>query len=150
MPLIDHDRWLSVAATDDPFDDRPPTVDCEQGTGWAAEPLDGVATIGVDMNNCNYFTASQPLLLDVSAGDTIGVRAWHYALTGSGEAHLALRIGDELIFERHVPIPADSQLIVDNVVAPRAFHAGDRVLFHAHNHGENTYNLIDVVRGTVE
>lgn len=150
VALVVHDVWQPVSSSADPFEDRPAVVECEQGSGWAAEQLDGVDTLGVDMHHCNYFVASQPLIGDVAAGDTIGIRAWHYALTGSGEAHLALQIGDERLFERRIPIPADSQLIVQNVVAPRAFSVGERVLFHAHNHGDNSYNLIDVVRGSIE
>lgn len=145
FPLVDHQEWTPVAPADDPFDDRPTDAVCEKGEGWDVELFDVESTLGVDTNFCDYLTVAQPLLVDVPEGGTVELRLWHFALVGEGEAHIAVRVGDVMLWETRVPIPGDSQLIFDSIEAPQALGAGTPVYFHLHNHGNNTYNLVDLV-----
>ena len=142
--LIDHDAWQPTGAADDPFDDRPATPACERGFGWAVESFDTSQTLSVDTSLCDYLTVDQPLSREVAAGSSIELRIWHFELVGDGEAHLAIQIGAVPLWEAMVPIPRDSQLLFETIVAPQDLGAGTPIYFHLHNHGTNTYNLIDV------
>jgi hypothetical protein len=62
----------------------------------------------------------------------------------ASEAHLALQVGEHLIWEAFVPIPTDSDLLMDTWTAPADIPAGEDIYFHVHNHGNNEYNLIEV------
>lgn len=116
-------------------------VDCEPDVAWGLEELDGTATLAVDTGACNYLTATQPLAVDLQAGGDVTIQLWHFELQGDGEAHIALQIGDEAVWERRVPIPSDSELIDETFATAEAHTAGEPVYFHLHNHGINSYNL---------
>lgn len=61
-----------------------------------------------------------------------------------------LRIGETDLFDEHVPIPSESGMIAPTVVAPKAYPRGTPVYFHLHNHGQNTWNLLELRRGDCE
>lgn len=142
--LIKHEAWAVLTADADPFDDRPAQVDCAPGSGWAVELLDLTPTLGVDTGACNYLAVAQPAGRDVAAGERLTVDLWHFALEGGGPAHAAVAIDGAVVWEREIEIPADSALIHEEVAVARGFAAGAPVVFHLHNHGLNTWNLIDV------
>jgi hypothetical protein len=73
---------------------------------------------------------------------------WHSALVSDppAEAHLALQIGDDLLYERVVPVPSEAAAYTDSVEVPFRADAGEIVTFHLHNHGANTWNLLRVER----
>jgi hypothetical protein len=143
--LVDHELWSPVAAADDPFGDPPDQVDCEPAA-WGTENLGDELTFFVKTQGCNYLTVAQPTLSAIKSGETINIRLWHYDLTApaASEAHLGLHIGDHLAWEANVPIPTDSELLVDTWTAPADIPAGQDISFHVHNHGNNEYNLVEV------
>lgn len=144
-PLVDHDDWTLVEEADDPFDDRPADFDCEPA-GYGGEPLGGTYTFEIDTGLCAYATARTTTLLPIVGGDTVRVRQWHTDLTAPepAEAHLALTIGGEPFLDEAVPIPRAAEMIEVDTEATRRFPAGTEVFFHLHNHGSNTWNLVDV------
>lgn len=140
--LVDADGWVAVAASEDPLaEHRPWQVVCPE-QAWGVE----FGSLEVDTGACNYLGVEQPLSRDVPADAAIVVNLWHQPLYAEHEAkgHLALLIGDELMWEREVDIPGPAAILRDELRAPRDLSAGERVVFHIHNHGANTWNLGEV------
>ena len=150
VPLVDHDAWHLVSQGDDPWDDRPTESGCAP-SGWFSEPLgEDEASLQVDTGLCHYLTVSQPVLAPIKEADSIHLRLWHYELTGDGgpelqEAHAAVRVGAAVDWEERVPIPSGTgSLLSPRFLAIEAAEEGTTIYFHLHNHGSNTWNLIEV------
>lgn len=151
--LVNHALWQVVEASEDPFEDRPAQVSCPDGS-FGSERFGGRPTFYVDSELCEYMTASQPSRAPISAGDEVDVEFKHFELTAPGEdgaeAHLAFMLGDTLIAERTVPIPAADKAYRVTWTAPEDVEEGTPIYFHAHNHGQNEYSVlsIEVVSGS--
>lgn len=143
--LVDHEMWTEVSAQDDPFDDRPDEVNCNS-LSWGPESI-GELALEVEMATCDYLTGTQPSLVSVSEGDLLKVRVWHNQLVGPpGQTHLAVMLGDTLLWEVRHEIPGGAAL--DSVEWESDFDApaGTPIYFHVHNHGANTYYFIELTR----
>ena len=145
--VVDHFAWQRVAEADDPFASmRTPEHMCPE-PGFTAEFFGGIPSIEVWTQECNFISLQQPLLDDLREGADFQVRLWHFALTSpvGGEAYLALQVADTILWERRIPIPTEEgQLLDDTVELPIEAAAGDPIVFHLHNHGMNSYNLLEV------
>lgn len=143
--LVDHARWSAVAPPDDPFDDRPAEVSCQEG-GYGAEDFEGEASFSVLTGLCGYLTATQPALVSAAAGDSINVRLWHFDLTSPnpGEAHAAIVLEDTVIWEERVAIPSKGAMLEASVELAVPVPADRPVYFHLHNHGANSWSLIEL------
>jgi hypothetical protein len=148
VPLVDHADWKLLDSADDPFADRPPEVQCDP-TGAASELLGGEDSFGVDTGTCGYATVRQPSRDYVAEGETLRIRLWHFTLTAPApaEGHAVVQLDDTTLLDEHVAIPATGALIKREIKAPRAFPAGVPVLFHIHNHGDNSWALVEVSTG---
>jgi len=144
-PLVAPDAWEWVDAAEDPFSDRPSAVSCDEGA-WLMEAIGPDDSLSVDTTDCDYLAVRQPALLDVEPGDELFVRLWHYDLSAGAdaEAHAALWFGGALSWEDRVPIPSESGMLAPEWAAEVAVSAGEDIYFHLHNHGANSYNLIEV------
>lgn len=146
-PLVDHAAWAVVDAADDPLaDHRPAEVDC--GTT-------GAFTEGnvyeIDTGLCNYLARRQPSLVEIRAGDRLFVAAFHDTLasTEAGQAHFALLVDSTVVWEQLVDIPASPGVVEatpfqDEVLIDVDVPAGTPVDLHLHNHGYNTWTLLEV------
>lgn len=145
-PLVDLSAFEELDAGDDPFSDRPAEVTCPPGARTVELDDQGIPSLEVDTGACDYLGLSQPLLLDVKAGDTIRMQLFHDVLLAEApaRAHCALRIGDWSVFDREEPIPTTSVTWTDELLAPQDFEAGTTVVLHLHNHGSNTWNFYDL------
>lgn len=88
--------------------------------------------------------AEQPLLVDVPVGTAIEVDLWHQALFSDetdATGHVALAVGEEVVWEIEVPIPFPPTVWREVVTAPRDLRMGEPVVLHIHNHGANSWNL---------
>ncbi|MBL8788492.1 MAG: hypothetical protein JNJ59_26595 [Deltaproteobacteria bacterium] len=146
--LVDHALWRLATPEEDPWRAfRPDDVTCPQN---ARQPEDfaGTPSFGIDTTNCGYTTVVQETLVDACRGDNAFVWMWRYALTGpeGAEAHIAITIGDEPLFEDVVPIPTSSDLKVKGYALAEDHPAGTKVFFHVRNHGSNTYQLLELAR----
>ena len=117
-----------------------------------------------ETRRCNYLTVRQATRQPIRAGDTLFVRLWHFALSSpnGGRAYMAVQIGDRRVWEGRLPIPCRGGLVgfvpggdcLDNPngvdVDPAEFTAdfdapaGTPIYFHIQNHGENSYNLVEI------
>ncbi len=142
QPLVNHNLWVPLGASDDPFDDRPAEVDCSPlafGYDFVGED-----SMEVDTGGCDYLTVSQPSLVDVESTDSFYFRLWHNGLVGpEGESHIAVTLDGELVWDLRIGIPGASELITESVESDFTAPSGSEVLFHLHNHGSNTYNFLE-------
>lgn len=136
--LLDNSAWREVDAAEDPFDDRPASVLCGAG-GFGAE----ADTFEVETERCHYLTAVQPTLAAVEVGDVVSIPVWHLDLWAEApaEGHVALMIGDDVVVDLAVPIPAEAAAYTIEHTVTKAAPAGTPVYFHVHNHGYNSWRL---------
>ncbi len=115
--------------------------------GWT---LEGV-TLEIDTGACHLAVFEQPLLADVRPDDVLELVFWHNQLVAEepAEAHFALLVEDEVVYERFVPIPSDPLAYTDRFDGVTAA-PGDRLQLHLHNHGANTWNLLHLERQGAE
>lgn len=142
LPLVSAEAWRMASAQDDPLEhERPPQVWCPSAA-WGPE----VGGLEIQTGTCNYLFATQPSLAAIEEGDAIDVVVFHYALDAAEPAlgHVALLLDDEVVWEQHVEIPADANVLEARVVARRAWPAGATVGLHLHNHGYNAWTLLEV------
>ena len=147
MSLVDHDAWVEAGAANDPFDDRPALTECAPD-GWKSEALGDEASLQVETRLCRYLAVSQPSQVDLRKGELLRVRLFHFQLSAPAptEAHVALQIGD-VRWQQRVAIPSESAVITGEVAIDGDIETGTPVVFHLHNHGENSWNLIEVSTG---
>lgn len=145
--LVDMTAWArgEAAVWPDPLPDHyPPEADCPAG-GALAES----GTFEVRTGVCTRGWFQQPALADLIPGDEVELVFWHLALVSevAGEqGHVALFVGDALLYEHHVDIPSDPVAYTEQVAVGFAAEAGDVVTLHLHNHGANDWNVLRVDR----
>ncbi len=143
--LTSHENWSSANSDSDPFADRPTQVDCP-ANALGPEELNGENSFAVLTDFCSYVTARQSTNADVFEGDLLHFRVFHFALEAEepSEAHVALRIGDQMLLDERIEIPSESGLLAGDVPAQTDMPAGTPVYFHVHNHGANEYSLVEL------
>jgi hypothetical protein len=147
-PLVDWNAWELVSAAEDPFDDRPPDPSCPSGS-YLPEVLSGQDVFSVDTGACSYITVRQPALRDVARGESLVARVWHFALNAGDPAtgHVSLRLAESTLLDETVPIPSPGGLLAIDQVADSPFAEGTPVYFHLHNHGDNSWSLVELSAG---
>jgi hypothetical protein len=152
VQLIDHNLWVIATPEEDPLvairpadDITCPDLDRE------AEDFAGTFSYSIDTPRCPYTTVVQPLLASVCAGDRLYVWMWHFELTApeNSNAHLQVLIDGDPIWDTTFAIPGPSGLTIEEVLFTRSYEAGTPIAFHVRNHGNNTYNLLELsaIRG---
>ena len=165
-PLVDNTQWRRTDKGEEFFGTPPEGATCPPPEGecpdlegdecvelpptcevsFAAECSAPFTVLAVDTEVCDWITLELPSLRDVRVGDEIETRTFHFDLTApvDSEARIGLTLGDQMIFDERVPIPADSGSINGTWIATKDFEAGTPMLFHVSNHGDNAYWLIEV------
>lgn len=138
-------EWTRVA---DPTTDvfaamRPPNTPCDE-TGFGLDPLG--AAFEVNTGLCDYLTVAQPTLAPLDDGDVIAIRIWHEELRAPtpGQGYVGMALGGEMLWEITVAIPADYDAINADVAIDRDVPAGTELQYHVHNHGFNSWHLLDL------
>lgn len=146
--LVLPEYWLLLDAGDDPFDDRPAVVECLPAA-VLAETLGGERALGIETGSCAYLTVQQPTRREVAVGEVLKVRLWHFELSAPepAEAHAALVVAGLRILDERISIPQPGGLIVKQLRVERRIPAGTPVYFHLHNHGANSWALVEVSSG---
>ena len=120
-------------------------------TGTIAK--DGLAVttpnILIDTGACDYLTVVQHTARAVSAGELLKLRLWHFELSAPApaQAHAAVVVDSLTVLDELVAIPAAGGLIVRELRAPHDLNAGAPVYFHLHNHGANSWALVELSAG---
>jgi len=142
LSLVLSDAWLPATAEQDPLrDERPASVDCPLAS-WGAE----LGGLEIQTGTCAYFYATQPALVAIEPGDAVEVVMFHDNLDAAepAEGHVALLLGDTVVWERVVEIPADANVLEGRWIADRNLPADTPVGLHLHNHGYNAWTLLEV------
>ena len=144
VSLIDVGAW-TLMASDDPFDDAPEGATCP-----SASYGEETSFFEVDTGECTYASFGQPSQFGLDAGDPIHLLLWWKALVADAEAeaHVAVRLGDQVLLDEWVPIPDPGGIRVIDVVAESRIDAGVPVVFHLHNHGYNSWVFAELLATT--
>lgn len=140
VALVEASAWTAAHESSDPFfDHRPAHVDCLGGFAVEGGALE------IDTGRCNYLSVSQPLGSEVHAGDVLRIDAWWQTLASESpaEAHVALVVAGQVLWEETIPIPSPADARTIEWTAERELAAGSEVLLHLHNHGANTWKFAD-------
>lgn len=160
VPLIDVARFNLIDAADDPFvsgdpaaffadrsdpDDQRPRL-CETPTEVGPNTLGDEAVFDVDTFRCSWATLEQPLLQDIEGADRIRVRIFYFSqlATFLTEGRNVLTVGDQVVLDESVALPTESGLLGFEAPLPLSGAQGDRVVWHVANHGENSWNFIEL------
>ncbi len=157
--LIDHSLWQEADPAADPWLAERPDDDFVKCGELAVfeESFGRDDTLSVNLDYCNYVSLHQPTLVDVLADDTLTFRLWHdgFFFATDEPVHLALRIGDEQVWDVLLEAPGDSGLEYVQWGAAADIAAGTAVSFLVNTHqeldilerhGGNSLNLIELSR----
>ncbi len=152
VPLVDHDQWQAAVLGDDPFFalERPEEYSCEP-MFYASELFGAESSFSIDTGSkCGYLTVKQTTVADVKLGDPVHARIWHFPLTApdeEAEGHVAIMMGDRVVFEDRIPLPATSKLYAAYWTSDQDFPIGTAIYYHVHNHGVNSWALLEISEG---
>lgn len=121
---------------------RPPNTPCDaSGVGLEEFGLSYEIKTGL----CDYATITQPSLADLEEGDVLGIRGWHDILRAPmhTQGFVGVAIDGQMVWHTQVPIPSDYDEIEGDVTLDQDYPAGTEVQLHIHNHGINSWNVVD-------
>jgi hypothetical protein len=140
VSLIDHAQWVQIEATqEDPLAaHRPSAIDCGVA-GWYQEN----EIIEIDTNFCNYLALRQDSLAAITEGAKVRLGFYHFDLVAPEPAlaHVAVLVDGALLWEQEIEIPGAAMVYALEFEAPFSAPAGAELVFHLHNHGQNTWAL---------
>lgn len=145
--LVDHDAWRLATAEEDPWAQYRPgdDISCPEGAR-KTEDFAGTYAYSVITLDCGYTTVVQATIADACEGEDLYVWLWNYQLTApeDAQAHLAVQIGDTVVWSETREIPGPSELEATRVPLPEDVPAGTPIYFHVRNHGANSYELLEL------
>jgi len=146
--LIDHTDWRVLDPQEDPFADRPSQSVCGI-EGVSVTLLAGELSYDIETGRCNYITAVQSTQRAVTIGELLKLRVWHFELTAPApaEAHVVVMVDGVYLLDTRVAIPAPGGLIQSELRVDRSIASGSPIYFHLHNHGQNSWALVEVSAG---
>lgn len=142
IPLLDPFALTPVDADADPLrQHRPSEVVCPAAT-WGPEG----GGFEVQTGACHYAAFDQPLSTPLRAGDALSIIVWHDTLdfVEPAVAHVAVWIGETVLWEAEVAIPAPSGSFEVTVPIEEAPAPHARLGLHLHNHGFNSWRFMSV------
>ena len=142
LSLVDVDAWTGQSAANDSLPGhRPADVQCPSNS-WYSE--DGA--LEVETGYCNYLSLVQPSQAALKAGDTLHLVLWHGDLVFEqpATAHVAVTVAGKTVWETQVAIPAEANIYDLRVPVNFDAPAGSAVEYHLHNHGYNTWTLLQL------
>ena len=140
--LVAVDAWAEQdAAADSLAAHRPADVICPANSWY---PEDGA--LEVETGYCNYLSLAQPSKVALNRGDTLHLVLWHadLAFEEPAAAHVAVSIAGQLVWEAEVAIPARANIYDLRIPVDFDAPAGSVVEYHLHNHGYNTWTLLEL------
>lgn len=147
--LVDRDSWVQISSSDDPMGAHvSPDAPCDSTTG----AFSSIRGFEIHTDDCSYYAGVQPSLTPLSKGELFTVVFSHSALynaTGPAQAHAALSIDGDVVWENYIDIPVFRADYEDEFEVGREYAEGVPVMLHVHNHGAggtNEYLLRTVAR----
>lgn len=130
--------WTLATADQDPFPDRPDEPRCPE---WGLRVEGG--SLEVNTGDCSYATLTQATPAELPAGSRLTATVAHFDLFAPepAMAHVALALGDTVLWSRDLPVPLAASVYPVEVVLTEPVPAGTPLLFHVHNHGANSWFL---------
>lgn len=142
IPLLRPFELAPVPAGADPLASHQPAVIACPAATWGPEG----GGFEIQTGACNYATFDQSLPVAIEAGDEVAISIWHDFLDAPepSTAHVAVLLGDQVIWETTLAIPAPSAAF-DVVVPIASAPAPDaRLGVHLHNHGFNSWRIVAI------
>jgi hypothetical protein len=142
VALLDAEALAPVGAEDDPLaSHRPAEVQCPEGAYFSED-----GALEVQTGYCNYAALSAPLPSELHPGDELRIVLLHDLLVfdEAAQGHVALLVGDEVVWEKVVAIPAEATVFDERVTVSKAAAAGTPWMLHLHNHGYNAWKLLEL------
>ena len=142
IPLLDPSALTPVDMDGDPLaHHRPSKVDCPSAT-WGPEG----GSFEIQTGACNYGAFEQPLLAPIEPGDLLNIVVWHDTLdlAEPATAHVAVWLGETVLWETEVAIPAPSASFEVTVPIEDGPAPSARLGLHLHNHGFNSWRFVAV------
>ncbi len=139
--LIDLAAFELTPVELDPYTDRPDDDTCEFGFGLE----DGLFEIETDL--CHYGSFSQPLLAPIRAGDTVEFVLVHDALYSEDPdavAHISIALGQDIVWEQALAIPTPPWFLRPRWTSSVDKPEGTPLHLHLHNHGVNSYRIVEM------
>jgi hypothetical protein len=144
--------WMRVAdESADAFgDQRPAGTTCDDVMGYGIDPVGFAFEIKTDL--CDYLTVRQETLVPLAAGDLVHVRIWHDELTAPvpSTGYVGFAIEREIVWHATQEIPHAVDILEGDVEVTRDLPVGSELQLHVHNHGINSWNILDVMCTTHE
>jgi hypothetical protein len=140
-PLALADDWSAVTPDDDPLvEDLEQVPACQAAAFWIEPQLDWIE---IDSGICNWVTLRAAARAPVAPGTRLALTVSHYDLVAGAPAEATLRLvlGECEAWSKTLSIPADAAVYEEQLDAPCALDEGATILFHVHNHGQNSYQL---------
>lgn len=141
-PLLDPEAMRPVSADADPMvQHRPIAVSCSEGA-WGPEAGGFEVQTGV----CDYAAFAQPLGVELEPGDRVDIRIWHDTLDAAeaGTGHVAVLLGEHILWEQIVDIPTASAELGAIVEVSNSVPTDTPLGLHLHNHGYNSWRFFAV------
>jgi hypothetical protein len=141
QPLVAFDAWTEVSRDEDPFITDVAAAPACASPGFHAEA--DQAWLELDTGLCNWMTVTANARAAVAEGEMLQVKLSHFDLNAPEptEAQATLTFGVCDAWSKTIVIPSPAAVYADEVASPCPLRAGNPVLFHLHNHGQNTYQL---------
>jgi hypothetical protein len=146
LPLVSAHLWSEAGADDDPFG-YPEATSAEcTAEGHGPEEIGGELGYEIDTGVCNALTVVQTALVEAPADSELRIRVWHETLEAPEPATgvVAVAVAGQVVLEHEVGIPAEAGLIDQTATLPIDTELDTLVAFHVHNHGRNTWALLEV------
>jgi hypothetical protein len=143
VDLVWPEAWVADPLADAMPTHAPDPVDCT--LGFANE----LGIFEVDTGLCNYGVFSQPLADRIIAGERVDFVFTHDDLVAPEPAlgHIAVAIENRVIWEIDVEIPKPYDIVQGEWIADTSIDAGTKVVLHLHNHGYNSWRVIQFESG---
>ncbi len=124
---------------------RPDGTICNELMGLGIDPVGFAFEVKTDF--CDYATLRQSTLVPLVAGDVVHVRVWHDELVAPAPStgYVGFAIRGEVSWSGTHPIPHPVGTLEGDVVLDEDLPVGSELQFHVHNHGINSWNLLDVM-----
>ncbi len=151
-PLTDPEAWSFVDPVDDALWPPPPDAAVCDADALQLQAFGDDVAVEIDTRfGCGHATVAQPISAALRTGDEVQIRIFHFAQASfpADVAEVAVAIDDEILLQARVPIPTDAGLLSSRVPVGRDHAVGSVARFHVGNHGDNSWNLVELSRVVV-